>query len=506
MSLTVGQVVGGRYRIDGMQGGGGFGAVFRATQLNLNRTVALKVLHAGLVVTEGALERFRREAELAQQLKSPNTVRVYDFGTTDHGLPFIVWEFLEGRPLDALIAAEGPMPPARVAHVARQVLKALMEAHAAGIVHRDIKPANLVLTDFPGEPDFVKVLDFGVAKTLDASAAPMTVGASPIGTPSYMSPEQVRNEPVGPAADLYSLGLTMGELLAGRVIVMGRSIVDVFLTHSSAEPLTLPHEVVASPLGGVIQRATQKSLQLRYASAAGMLMDLERAMGGAVGASVPAMGLAATLNAHGTEPPPTPLSPYYPQPSATPAQTGGGAQIISQAPAAGGGTNIALALFAGFVALGLFVVVAAAGVIFFLRPTSTPTASPARAPAAGAGVAPANEQPTELGARSGKGFDGLGATTVGMRIHPAGWKLVGEPIKNLEGTYTSSQMEISRGVDKGTVTIYRFDDEEEAKKTQSILRQKRGSAVERQSAAIIEVLVPQNETEAAKLLQLIKGA
>lgn len=108
------------------------------------------------MVTDGALARFRREAELAQQLESPNTVRVYDLGTTDHGLPFIAWEHLEGQPLDTVIAREGSMPPSRVAHVARQILKALMEAHAAGIVHRDIKPANIVLTDVPGEPDLLK--------------------------------------------------------------------------------------------------------------------------------------------------------------------------------------------------------------------------------------------------------------------------------------------------------------------------------------------------------------
>ncbi|MBE7479522.1 MAG: protein kinase [Polyangiaceae bacterium] len=497
MSLRVGEVVGGRYRVDAAIGGGGFGAVYRATQLNLNRAVALKVLHPGLVVTDGALARFRREAELAQQLKSPNTVRVYDFGTTDHGLPFIAWEHLEGRPLDTVIAREGPMPPSRVAHVARQILKALMEAHAAGIVHRDIKPANIVLTDFPGEPDFVKVLDFGVAKTLQESGATMTAGATPVGTPSYMSPEQVRNEAIGPGTDLYALGLTMAELLAGRVVVQGRNLMDVFLAHSSAEPLALPPEVLGGPLGGVIQRATQKSPALRYGSAAEMLMDLERAQSGAG-----PQALAATFPGHGSLAPPTPVSPYAPGPS-TPPHTGGAVQVITQAPATRSGAGIAIAVVAGIVALGAAGVVVAAVAFFLVQPSSTPRAG--AGPGAGS-EPPAAGEPTELGARSGKGFDGIGATTIGLRIKPAGWHVVGEPIKNIEGTFTSSQMSIQRGTDKGTVTLYRFDDLEEAKKTEPLLRQKLGVAVERESAAILEVLVPQNEAEAKKLLGAIKGS
>ena len=512
MSLVVGEIVGGRYRIDAVLGGGGFGAVYRATQLNLDRPVALKVLHAGLVVTEGALERFRREAELAQQLKSPNTVRVYDFGTTDHGLPFIVWEFLEGRALDAVLAAEGPMPPARVAHVARQILKALMEAHATGIVHRDIKPANVVLTDFPGERDFVKVLDFGIAKDTRADSAPMTLGASPMGTPAYMSPEQVRNDPVGPGADLYALGLTMAELLVGRVVVQGRSLAEVLWTHNSADPIALPAEVSSGPLGGVVHRATQKAVELRYRTAADMLMDLERALGTG-GPSIPASAMAATMNAHPlfSQAPPTPLSPQLPAPM--PVQTAAGVQVTTLAPPSRASNNVAVALFAGLVVLGLFVVVAVGGAAILLRPAPAP-AAPAAPPAPAAPApnaaapgaptaAPVAAEPTELGDRSGKGFDGLGATTISKRIQPSGWKLASDPIKNIEGTFTSSQLEISRGGDKGTVTIYRFDDAEEAQKYEPVLRQKRGVALSRQSAAILEVMVPQDEPEAIRLIGVI---
>lgn len=229
--------------------------------------------------------------------------------------------------------------------------------------------------------------------------------------------------------------------------------------------------------------------------------------------SIPASSLAATLNAQGSLPPPTPITPYQPMPSAVPVHTAG-AHVISQAPPASGGTRIAIALFAGFVVLGLMLVVASGGIAYFLRTTPAPPkrAAAAGAPVGGGAEAPADtpadeapSPPTEFGARSGKGFDGIGATTIEKRIAATGWKLASDPIKNIEGTFTSSAMELSRGSEKATVTIYRFDDDEEAKKTESILRQKRGAAVERQSAAILEVLVPQNETEAKRLLDLIKG-
>lgn len=123
----VGEVVGGRHRIDALLGGG-YGSVYRATQLNLGRVVALELLHPGLFSAEGAHERFCREAELAQQLRHPNTVRLYDFGRTDAGLPYIVWELLEGQPLDQLVAREGRLPVQRVIRIATQVLEALMKA------------------------------------------------------------------------------------------------------------------------------------------------------------------------------------------------------------------------------------------------------------------------------------------------------------------------------------------------------------------------------------------
>src|SRR6185369_2760725 len=144
-----GLVVGDRYRIEELIGQGGFGAVYRATQLNLGRAVALKVLLPELLGEDGLL-RFQREAELAQLLSHPNTVRVLDFGRAPDGSPYLVFELLSGRTLESEIVRAHGIDAARVGRIAAQVLKALMEAHAAGIVHRDIKPANVFLSDFSG--------------------------------------------------------------------------------------------------------------------------------------------------------------------------------------------------------------------------------------------------------------------------------------------------------------------------------------------------------------------
>src|SRR5262245_57203157 len=159
-----GDAVAGRYRIDALLGRGGFGVVYSATQLPIGRPVALKMLLAEALAEADGVIRFRREAELAQRLSHPNTVRLYDFGETEQGLPFIAWELLRGRSLEAILMEDGALPPVRVARIAGQVLKALMEAHALGVVHRDVKPSNVFLSDFSGERDFVKVLDFGIAK------------------------------------------------------------------------------------------------------------------------------------------------------------------------------------------------------------------------------------------------------------------------------------------------------------------------------------------------------
>lgn len=303
-----GQVLAQRYRLESQLGQGGVGTVFLATDLQLSRQVAVKSLLPEMVSVEGGLERFEREAKLAQRLHHPNTIRVLDFGRDPRGLPFIVFELLKGQSLEQAFA-HGPMSAGRVRDIAEQVLKSLMEAHHGGVVHRDIKPSNIFLCD-ESQGGIVKVLDFGVASIRDASGTNATSTGQVLGTPRYMAPEQVVSTSVTPATDLYALGLVMAEALAGAPVFGGDSAVRVCMEQMSEQPVPLPEAVRASPLGAVIVRATQKSASARFGSAEEMLAALRTTSGstavspGAVvvsppqGPSVPPGSYAATPQAH----------------------------------------------------------------------------------------------------------------------------------------------------------------------------------------------------------------
>jgi serine/threonine-protein kinase len=271
-----GTVVGGRFRIERLLGEGGYGCVYQAMQLNLSRGVALKIMHADVLKRPAALARFEREAVLTQQLSHPNIVRLFDFGRTEQGIPFIVWELLVGRSLEREIATAGPLPAPRVRHIAEQAIKALMEAHSLGIVHRDVKPANVFLSDFAGEPDFVKVLDFGIALAPTGSGGITQDGVS-LGTPAYMAPEQVLDQAVDGRTDIYALGLVMAEMLTGEPVFRGATAMQVAMMQIEERPIPLSPVVLGSPLGPVIVRATQKDPARRFSSAFEMLGVLRSA-------------------------------------------------------------------------------------------------------------------------------------------------------------------------------------------------------------------------------------
>ena len=270
-----GTLIGGRHRIEALLGQGGFGVVYRATQLALDRPVALKVLLPEALGDE-ALPRFQREAEIVQRLDHPNIVRLLDFGVGAGAEPYLVFELLQGQTLHEALASAGPLSVARAARVGAQILKALMEAHARGVVHRDIKPANVFLCNFQGEPDFVKVLDFGIAKGRDSGT--LTGRGGVLGTPAYMAPEQANGGVVGFAADLFSLGLVLEEMLTGKAVYGGMSLVDIVREHVSASVVPHAPSALSSPLGPIIHRATSKRAELRYPSAGEMLAHLEAAM------------------------------------------------------------------------------------------------------------------------------------------------------------------------------------------------------------------------------------
>ncbi|MFU8806440.1 MAG: serine/threonine-protein kinase, partial [Bradymonadaceae bacterium] len=167
MLLGIGDIVAERYELVEEIGRGGFGYVYRARQFELERDVAIKILYPPDDPTqlEQVRARFRREALMVSNLNHPHTIRQYDFGENEHGVMYFVMEYLRGRTLDDALSEDGPMNDARVAHIARGVLKSLGEAHSQNIVHRDLKPGNIMLCDIHGESDFIKVLDFGIAKT-----------------------------------------------------------------------------------------------------------------------------------------------------------------------------------------------------------------------------------------------------------------------------------------------------------------------------------------------------
>jgi serine/threonine protein kinase len=212
------------------------GRVYRARQVGLDRAVALKVLLPSLAADEELVARFHREMRATTAIEHPNTVRVYDYGTAEDGQLFLALEFLEGRTLDDVIVDDAPLEPARAAHIARGIARALAAAHHHSIVHRDLKPENVMLVERYGRRDFVKVLDFGLARLTEASEDDaLTATGIRVGSPMYMAPEYIEHFTVAPPADLYALGVLLYQLLTGRTPFRGRPY-ELLTKHISEEP------------------------------------------------------------------------------------------------------------------------------------------------------------------------------------------------------------------------------------------------------------------------------
>jgi hypothetical protein len=228
---ALGRVFGGQYRIESLLGRGGMGSVYRGVQLSVNREVAIKLITAGSPNNQAELvKRFHREAKATAQLSHPNTVRLFDFGVTETQELYMVMELLEGRDLEAQLQASGALPLPVALHITRQILSALSEAHELGIVHRDLKPGNVFLSQVRGGDVIAKVMDFGVAGLEQArDTQKLTTTGAVIGTPAYMSPEQAQGKPAGARSDLYSVGVMLYEMLAGRPPFQAESIVSLLL-------------------------------------------------------------------------------------------------------------------------------------------------------------------------------------------------------------------------------------------------------------------------------------
>lgn len=261
-------MISGKYRLEEVLGRGGFGIVFRATHLEMDRSVALKTLLPQSLGDVAAADRFRREAVLASSLTHPNSITLFDYGQTEDGLLYLVMELLRGQTLKHYMREAGAVEAGRARNITVQVLKSLSEAHDLGIVHLDLKPENIFLCDVPGEQDFVKVLDFGVARMLaDANVKEDLSASLAFGTPKYMSPEQITGEPVGPSTDIYSLGLIAWEMLMGEPAFHGRTPLEIVAKQVNNAVPDLPDAFAATPLGRVVSRAISKRPEDRFAKA-----------------------------------------------------------------------------------------------------------------------------------------------------------------------------------------------------------------------------------------------
>ncbi len=277
LNLQAGTVFAG-HRIDELIGRGGMGVVYRATQLALERTVALKLVAPELAVDEGFRERFKRESRLAASIDHPHVITIFEAGESD-GQLYVTMRFVDGTDLDELLAREGALPPSRAAAIVAQVASALDAAHAHGLVHRDIKPANVLLAP-TGGGDHAFLTDFGLTKRVEGTER-LTQTGQWIGTLDYASPEQIAGQGVDARTDVYALGCLLYHLLAGRPPFEKESQVAMIYAHlqEQPEPLSSMRDGLPHALDAVVGRALAKRPEDRYDSATELTSALRRGLG-----------------------------------------------------------------------------------------------------------------------------------------------------------------------------------------------------------------------------------
>ena len=298
---TKGTVVGQRYEIQDVLGEGGFAVVYSAYDARTKAKVAVKVLDPIMSRRNEFASRFMREVETVSRLRHHNSITIFDAGETDNGCLYLVMELLEGRPLDVILEEEGTLAPERVRKIALQILKSLQEAHSKGIIHRDLKPANVFVADLAGETDYVKVLDFGIAKSIDDSQdSSLTATGQVMCSPHYVAPERIKEHLTVPASDVYSLGVMMIELLEGKPPYEADSPMMLAVKHLSAEPVPMGPGTLGAPFASVVTRACAKPLDERYDTALEMIEDLNKVV--AAPAPMPAADTNAGSAASGGAP------------------------------------------------------------------------------------------------------------------------------------------------------------------------------------------------------------
>ena len=274
-----------KYLIEAQIGEGGFAAVFRGKDIKTNRLVAIKVLEQGeehWQMGEKLAARFEREARLLAQLTNEHTVRLLEYERSEQGALYLVFEYVDGVDLADWLAQNGPLKPARVVSILQQVCSALGEAHRLGMLHRDIKPANIMVYRHMTVRDLVKLLDFGIAKPMNdesdgAGPGPLTTAGIVLGTPRYMSPEQISGSRLTAASDIYSLGLVAFELLTGRPCAAGDSRTAIVREQLSPVEFSWPKTPkVPKSLRRIVGKMVAKNKKDRYQSCEEILVDLEQ--------------------------------------------------------------------------------------------------------------------------------------------------------------------------------------------------------------------------------------
>jgi len=335
------EILNGQFKILKKIGTGGMGAVYKAAQPEMNRMVAVKILHAKLKNRKDLVSRFRREARAMSHLTHPNTVKVMMYGELEEGELYIVMEYLDGKNLNQIVRRQGPFPVERAIPILIQVCGALEEAHQLGIVHRDLKPENIFLSNTGGLTDYAKVLDFGLAKVTERELRPgsimLTQEGMVFGTPEFMSPEQAQGQVLDLRSDIYSLAVILYEALTGKLPFDARSSMEYIQLHVTKPPISLdervPGKTFPPGLADVINRALAKTPADRYESAtafADALRPYDPAYRASGMIEPPPVGLQQPPAGPAQSPPPLP-TPSASGPVAAPAPSHPGAPVAQPA-------------------------------------------------------------------------------------------------------------------------------------------------------------------------------
>jgi len=276
--LLVGAKVAGRYWVLSMLGHGGMSVVYKAKTIHKGRIVALKTLRMQGLNDELVVKRFQREAELLSGLNHPRIVQCYDYGTTTRGQPYFVMDYLQGMNLSSVIKNDGPLDAVRFQHIFLQVCGAVDHAHRCGVIHRDLKPGNIMLSAKAGQRDFVKVVDFGIAR-FEEEAQRLTRLGEVWGSPIYMSPEQCMGAALDARSDIYSIGIVMYEALTGKVPFFGKNYVET-MTKQIGEPARMMREArpdlnIPPKIEAVVMKALSKEPDGRFQTMGQMKEELE---------------------------------------------------------------------------------------------------------------------------------------------------------------------------------------------------------------------------------------